>query len=508
MARSQPDRRPGKPAADRQRSRGGARSRRDARAPALALDQILVELLRLLLRFDQPADRAMHGFFRVHTSAGRRDRQRLADHAYAVLRERRLFAHLAATGPGPLERRLALLAEASGAVPAWLKPNEAEQAWLARLAHVERASLPWAVRASLPDWLAERLQRQCPEASVRQALGDVMLTPAGLDLRVNLIKAQPAQVREALQAAGIRTMDTLAPGLAGLDTLIRVAGRPNLSALPAFEQGWFEVQDAGSQWIVRACAPRRGQTVVDLCAGAGGKTLALAAQMRSSGQIYACDISARRLQAMRPRLARSGATNIQPMRIDDEHDARLKRLRGRADLVLVDAPCAGTGTLRRNPDLKWRYNEADLQRLAAQQRSILAAAAELVAPGGRLVYATCSLLFEENEAVALDAEQAWRQAGAGFERLDIGIGTDHTGAPASGGQRLAPAQTTQEPLVAADPPPVAQAAGPDGAAGADREGRQAGGGSDAGASFLRLWPHLHDCDGFFAAAWRRKPVAA
>jgi 16S rRNA (cytosine967-C5)-methyltransferase len=145
--------------------------------------------------------------------------------------------------------------------------------------------------------------------------------------------------------------------------------------------------------------------VVDFCAGAGGKTLALAALLRGSGQVFACDISAARLARLRPRLARSGATNVQPFGIDNEHDAKLDRLAGRADVVLVDAPCSGTGTLRRNPDLKWRFDPASLAALGATQRSILAAAAQLVRPGGALVYATCSLLDEENDAVRRDFER-------------------------------------------------------------------------------------------------------
>ena len=451
--------------ADRRNSRpAGSRKRpppkpRGARTQGQSEGDALADLLAALLRFDQPADRVMQAFFRAHPAAGRRDRQRLADHAYAVIRHRRLYAYLAEGGPGRIERRLALLAQADALVPRWIEPNAREQAWLERIVRVDRAALPWAVRASLPDWLAQRLSAQLPNPADAEALGKVLLRPAGLDLRVNTLKAQPEQVREALRMAGVPIDDDLPSGLRALPALIRVHGRPNLSALPAFEQGWFEVQDAGSQSVVQACAAKRGETVVDFCAGAGGKALALAAAMRSRGQIYACDVSARRLQAMRPRLARSGATNVQPMRLQSEHDPRLSRLRGKADLVLVDAPCGGTGTLRRNPDLKWRYGEADLVRLGEQQRSILAAAAELVAPGGRLVYATCSLLSEENEVVAQEAEAAWLGQERHFARLSLG-----------------------------DPVP-------------DQAGDLAA--ESASATFLRLWPHRHDCDGFFAAGWQR-----
>lgn len=441
--------RPGQGRPQRRADRpAGAAARGRSAAPG-GPGEALIDLLRALLSFDQPADRQMQAFFRSRPAVGRRDRARLADHAYAVLRARRLYAHLAEGGPGPHERRMALLAQADGAFPPLLAVDPAEQAWLDRVMRIDRATLPWAVRASLPDWLADRLLEQLP-ADEAERLGEVLLSPAGLDLRVNLLRAQPAEVRAALEHAGIGIDDVRAPRLAALDTLIRVHGRPNLAALPIFERGAFEVQDAGSQIVASLCGVRRGQTVVDFCAGAGGKTLALAAAMRNSGQIYACDVSARRLQSMRERLARSGATNVQPLCIEGERDPRLARLRGKADRVLVDAPCAGTGTLRRNPDLKWRYGVADIERLSLRQQEILAAAAELVAPGGWLVYATCSLLREENEAVA----EAFEARTEGFGRLEPGA-ADATSS----------AGTTR--------------------------------------AFLRLWPHRDDCDGFFAAAWQR-----
>ena len=206
--------------------------------------------------------------------------------------------------------------------------------------------------------------------------------------------------RQSLAGEGIAAEPlTLAP------LALRVQGKPALERTQAFLRGDVEVQDAGSQLLAHLAAPRRGQTVVDFCAGAGGKTLALAALMRGSGQVFACDISAARLTRLRPRLARSGASNVQPFGIDNEHDLKLERLAGRADVVLVDSPCSGTGTLRRNPDLKWRFDPASLAALAATQRSILAAAARLVRPGGALVYATCSLLDEENDAVRRDFER-------------------------------------------------------------------------------------------------------
>ncbi|HMN82339.1 MAG TPA: RsmB/NOP family class I SAM-dependent RNA methyltransferase, partial [Burkholderiaceae bacterium] len=255
----------------------------------------------------------------------------------------------------------------------------AELSWLDHTARIDAASLPPAVAFSLPDWLFERLVRAWGDEAAR-AIARSLLQPAPLDLRVNLLKADREQATAALHADGID-----ARPLALAPTALRVDGKPALERSSAFEAGLVEVQDAGSQVLALLAAPRRGQTVVDFCAGAGGKTLALAALMRSTGQIFACDVSAARLARLKPRLARAGASNVQPFAIDRETDPKLDRLAGRADLVLVDAPCSGTGTLRRNPDLKWRLQEHEIAELQARQLAILRAAARLVKPGGALV---------------------------------------------------------------------------------------------------------------------------
>ena len=160
--------------------------------------------------------------------------------------------------------------------------------------------------------------------------------------------------------------------------------------------------------------PRRGEMIIDFCAGAGGKTLLLGALMRSTGRLYAFDVSAARLARAKPRFARSGLSNVVPVVIDNENDARVKRLAGKAQRVLVDAPCSGIGTLRRNPDLKWRQHPEALAELGQLQERILKSAARCVAPGGRLVYATCSLLAEENEVQA----ERFLASHPDFERLD------------------------------------------------------------------------------------------
>jgi 16S rRNA (cytosine967-C5)-methyltransferase len=222
-------------------------------------------------------------------------------------------------------------------------------------------------------------------------------------------------------------------------------------------RGLVEVQDEGSQLIAALVGARRGETVVDFCAGAGGKTLALAADMRGSGRLYAFDTVARRLDVLQARARAAGIDQVQIMTLVHEGDPRLQRLAGKVDRVLVDAPCSGSGTVRRHPELLWRTAAADWSELAATQLRILRAAAALVRPGGRLVYATCSLFAQENEAVAA----AFDAACAGtFEPL--------------------PAQDLLAESRVANP--AALVAGP----------------------YLRLWPHRHRCDGFFAAAWQRR----
>jgi 16S rRNA (cytosine967-C5)-methyltransferase len=217
-------------------------------------------------------------------------------------------------------------------------------------------------------------------------------SPAPLDLRVNTIKADRDDVLAALERDGLP-----ATAMPYSPLGLRLQGKPALQKHPRFLDGSFEVQDEGSQLLGQLLAPRRGEMVCDFCAGAGGKTLLLGAMMHSTGRLYAFDVSEKRLAKLKPRLARSGLSNVQGLLIAHERDTKVKRLAGKFDRVLVDAPCSGLGTLRRNPDLKWRQTPESVAELTAKQAAILAAAASLVKTGGRLVYATCSLLTEENE---------------------------------------------------------------------------------------------------------------
>jgi 16S rRNA (cytosine967-C5)-methyltransferase len=369
----------------------------------------VVDPLAAALEESGPMDVFLRHWFRANPNLGRQERGVLAELIFDVMRHRRLYETLVQGDPGALKTfgRAGCLRALSHLRRRLTPTGDAKlQQWAAsRMTLVPH--LQMAQRLSLPNPWWEALITQLGEAETI-ALGERLLEPAPLDVRINTLKAQPEQVIQMLEKKNMAF-----EALADLPTGLRLHGKPALEKTMLFEHGWIEVQDAGSQRLVQFAGPKRGQTVVDFCAGAGGKTLAMAAMMRSSGQIFACDVSGPRLRRMAPRLARSGASNVQPFQIDSERDPKLKRLQGRADLVLVDAPCSGSGTVRRNPEIKWRIGTEDLARLAQTQLRILQEAARLVKPGGSLVYATCSLFLQENEGVADRFEAA---SGEGFER--------------------------------------------------------------------------------------------
>jgi 16S rRNA (cytosine967-C5)-methyltransferase len=399
--------------------------------------------LSRIVRFDAPADQLLSRYFRDHRSLGQNERAFVAETAFAVLRRRRSL-EAAARSPEPRALVAAALLRVLG-LSARALQDVVEQDLLTRIREASNAEFPLAVRADLPDWLWNTLVKQHgDDEALRIAQG--LLNPAPLDLRVNLARIERAAAAARLAADGLDASETpYSP--AGL----RLAGRPAINRHPLFVQGLVEVQDEGSQLLAWLLAPRRGEMVADYCAGAGGKTLAAAMLMRGTGRVYAMDVSAKRLAALAPRAARAGVTSVNTL-VLGEDDARARRLAGKLDRVLVDAPCSGFGTLRRNPDLKWRHGPDAVGELAAKQRRILDAAARLVKPGGRLVYATCSILREENDAVVDEFQREHPE----FRSLSC---TELLAA-----QRIA---------------------------------------LDTGER-LRLWPHLHGTDGFYAAAFERR----
>jgi 16S rRNA (cytosine967-C5)-methyltransferase len=370
-----------------------------------------VSALQVVLGLTRPADSALRLFFRGHPELGQRDRGFVAELVFTVLRHLRLLEHL--TGdPQPRRLALAALSLQLGFSVRELTPNLAggDDIWLAQARAVDQAQLAPAIRFSLPDWLHDRIARErgAPELD---ALARGLLQPAPLDLRVNTRLAKRDEVLAMFERDSIAAAATPYSPVG-----VRLEAKPALQRHPLFLEGKVEVQDEGSQLLAYLVAPRRREMVVDFCAGAGGKTLALGALMNSEGRVYAFDTAEKRLSNLKPRLRRSGLSNVHPQLIAGAADARVKRLSAKIDRVLVDAPCSGLGTVRRNPDLKWRQGSQAVTEMAAKQRTILDAAARLVKPGGRLVYATCSLLQEENEAIVdafLDANPRFTQVHCG-----------------------------------------------------------------------------------------------
>jgi len=352
-------------------------------------------VLGLLLRFEYPADAVVSRYFREHRELGHADRAFVAETVFAVLRRGRSLEARCAGKLSDRNRLLAALAVTRGWSQRELAPvlKASEEEWLAAAKAMPESELPPAVRCDLPDWLYNALEAQLGAEEVL-TLAQALNQPAPLDLRVNTVKTN----REAVLARFVE--DGIAAVHGPLSPMaVRLREKPALAKHPLFLEGAFEVQDEGSQLLGYLLEPKRGEMVVDFCAGAGGKTLLLGALMKNTGRLYAFDVSDKRLANLKPRLARSGLSNVHPARIEHERDTKVKRLAGKVDRVLVDAPCSGLGTLRRNPDLKWRQSEDSVAELTVKQAAILDAAAKLVRPGGRVVYATCSLLTAENDAI-------------------------------------------------------------------------------------------------------------
>lgn len=417
-------------------------------------------LLTDMLDFDKPADAKMSAFFRNNRDLGNKERAFIAESVYGVIRRLRYLSTVTANDEkDPDDARKLILAWLLRVQGRSLRDldsmlTEQQKEWAVAIKAKSTADLPLAVQADVRDWLWEKLVKQYGESEAL-TIGRSMLEQATLDLRVNTMKASPAEVLEKMIAENINNENTIS-SMPYSPIGIRMPNRLGISKHVLFTEGKIEVQDEGSQLLSYLVAPKRGQMVADLCAGAGGKTLALGALMRNTGRLYAFDVSEKRLNNLGKRLKRSGLSNLNAQLINNENDLKLKRLNGKFDRVLVDAPCSGLGTLRRNPDLKWRQTEQDVMELNIKQKNILSRAAKLTKEGGRVVYATCSLLREENESVA---------------EAFLDSNPDFTLVPAN--EVLAQQQINL----------------------------------DTG-KYLNLLPHLHGTDGFFAAVFEKQTKKA
>jgi 16S rRNA (cytosine967-C5)-methyltransferase len=416
-----------------------------------------IDILEALAAGTRPADDVAADYFRRRRYIGSKDRAQVARHVYSVLRHRAALdwwvtrAGKGEIGVAPRSRMMAALAIAEGEPeaeitasfdggkfrPAALAPAEEKLVQGLAGRTLRHPAMPRAVANDLPDWLLPHLEAVYGDRLEEEMAG--LNSAAPVDLRVNLLKTDRAGAIGALAAEGVRAEPTpYSP------TGLRLTERVPLSGLAAFKDGLVEVQDEASQLAALLLGAKPGMRVVDFCAGAGGKTLALAAAMKNRGKIVACDTAGWRLDRSGQRLRRAGASNVERHALASERDPWVKRHAKSFDRVLVDAPCLGVGSWRRNPDAKWRATPQDLAELQVRQHDILASAARLVKPSGRLAYVTCSLLIEENEAQAerflaetpdfalVPVAEAWEEA----------IGTPCPAAIGAGGDdlRLTPAQ--------------------------------------------------------------------
>jgi len=360
--------------------------------------ELTIRALRTVLPLKHPADAALRHFFQKER-IGSRERALTAETVFGVLRHRLFLEHAcqhtASARATPRRLALAYWTRFGGYNLRELEPllNRDEAKWLGEVKGLDAAGLPLTLQAELPEWIIEKLRISMDDAEIL-ALGRAMQQPAPLDLRVNTLLTAREEVLRQFASDGIEAAATPWSPVG-----IRLRGKPALNKHQLFLSGKVEVQDEGSQLLGFLLAPKRHDMVVDFCAGAGGKTLMLGAMMNSQGRLYAFDISEKRLNNLKPRLKRSGLSNLYPQLIAHENDQKVKRLAGKIDRVLVDAPCSGLGTLRRNPDLKFRQSPQSIEELTQKQAAILSAASKLLKPGGRLVYATCSPLPQENRNI-------------------------------------------------------------------------------------------------------------
>ena len=413
----------------------------------------LIEEIEMARRSDgAPADRIISSYFRARRYAGSKDRRAVTDMVYGILRERGELAwKLSEVGLQESPRsfvaaRRAASGEGEGLYGEWLADDEhgptpftdEEREGFSRLAALPGTSMPGGARRNLPEWLNAVLESRYGDDL--NALMEGMAGRAAADIRINTLRADPDEPFKGLEDATACSFSPMG---------IRLTERLNLSSIPAYREGRVEVQDESSQLAAILCCAAPGEQVIDYCAGAGGKTLALAALMDNKGQIYAFDTDWRRLGRLPERAQRAGARNIQIVR-------DLASLPEKVNAVLLDVPCSSSGTWRRNPDLRWRLTADRLSAFVDTQRALLQEGAKYIPIGGRLIYSVCSIVPSEGE----EQIEAFLAANAGFRLLSY--------------SEIWPISDRAAPETASTNP-----------------------------GCLLLLPHLHKCDGFFVAVLER-----
>ncbi|MBF0168812.1 MAG: RsmB/NOP family class I SAM-dependent RNA methyltransferase [Alphaproteobacteria bacterium] len=398
--------------------------------PGARLEAVM-ELLAAVEGSPRPADGVVAAWFRDRRFIGSKDRKAIHERLYDLMRRRahlgwwlsrlqladspraRLLAHLALADHAKIDL-LNVLFDGEKFHPTRLSSDERKWTTALEKERLDHAEMPDWVKYEYPEWLDQKFRARFGERFAEEMRA--LLLPARLDLRVNALKATREEAIAALALEGITATPTdLSPW--GL----RLPERVNLMASKVFKDGLVEVQDEGSQLVAQLVDAQPGMVVCDFCAGAGGKTLALASMMNNKGRLVACDVSEGRLLRSADRLKRAGVHNVTRHVLDAQGAKWLKRQAGSFDRVLVDAPCTGTGTWRRNPDAKWKLTPEDLSELTVKQAEILERASRLVKPGGRLVYVTCSLLAEENDMQI----EAFLEKMPGFRLEPIEPGQDY-----------------------------------------------------------------------------------
>lgn len=426
----------------------------------------VIKLYDMVMEANRPADQVLHLYFKQRKFIGSKDRRFIAETLFTVLRHFARLEWWAARYDVSTKGRaitllwLALgtncdlndvrsLFDGAGYSPNPMSPHEMDVVAHALKQDMMPSDMPEDVAMECPEWAYQSLKK-CYGDNFRDEML-AMQEEAPLDMRVNTLKAKREPVLKRLQKDGFEIAATPFSPLG-----LRVQGRPPFSMHPLYKDGWMEVQDEGSQMLALLCGVQSGEWVVDFCAGAGGKTLALAAQMQNKGRIWACDIEQNRLENSRKRLRRAGIHCVETQLLDDEEDDWVRKHKDKADCVLIDAPCSGLGTWRRNPFSRWQNLGPSVKALIAVQERILQSASRLVKPGGRLIYATCSMLPEENQ----EQVDKFLQANPKFKAVPL---EDNW----------------------------------------QRNGMELPEGLDLSVPSLQLTPRRHDTDGFFVSAMQR-----